>query len=81
MGVYPMSSYETCRSCGAAPCECPRRKPLTVATWRGQDPCLLRVPLRWIDWFEFVLVTALVWVVVVGVPLPGTDGGCLGGSA
>lgn len=72
------SSYETCRTCGCSPCECPRGgKSATAANFR--DPAQRGGRrLSWIDWIEFIAVCVLVWLVVARPPIPGLDGGCSG---
>lgn len=48
-------------------------------TWAGDEhEDDHRRPIRWIDWAEFVLVSALLWIIVLHPPLPGIDGGCSG---
>ena len=48
-------------------------------TWAG-DACdgEDRRPIRWIDWVEFVLVSALLWIIILHPSLPGIGGGCSG---
>jgi hypothetical protein len=79
-----MTAYETCRSCGCAPCECPRGKDepepaprYTTTSWRS--PTGRRGPrLRPWEWVEYVAVCALIWVAVVQPAFPGVPGGSCG---